>query len=261
MIDREKVFKLLDKDIDKVTIGKALDAAELAQQKNLIKDTDFLDPYYRDTLIKVTKGLFGIKYHINGGYPGAERAKVTFYPDFLHKDDIEDAISCIQVTGTFPQKYSHRDFLGSILGLGISREKVGDIITFESGCQVVLDNRLVDFIKLNLTKVGNINVKAKEIYPHQLEVRDIKVKKIKGTVASLRLDAVGGLGFSLSRTKLASLIKGERVKVNWKTIKNPAYMVEEGDVISLKGKGRISVANEGKETRKGRKHLEINRFV
>ncbi|WP_353892189.1 YlmH/Sll1252 family protein [Proteinivorax hydrogeniformans] len=261
MIEREKIFKLLDKEIDKVTIAKSLDAAELAQQKNMVKETDFLDPYYRDTVLKITKGLFGIKHFVSGGYQGAERARIVFFPDFLHKDDVEDCISCIEINGSFPKKYSHRDFLGSILGLGISREKLGDIIVSEDGCQAVIDDSLVDFVKLNLEKVGNVSVKVKEIYPHQLKVEDIKIKKIKGTVASLRLDAVSGLGFGLSRTKLSGLIKGERVKVNWKTIKNPSFTLEEGDIISLRGKGRVELAACGGETRKGRIHLELNRFM
>ena len=260
-MDRERIFKILENDVDKITVAHALDCAEMVSDKNMIKETPFLDPYHVEIIQKATNGLFGVKSIAHGGFSDSERKKIIFYPDFLKVEDIEPEISFIEVLGINMSKYSHRDYLGSILGLGLKRDKVGDIIVFDEGCQIVVSNDILDYLLLNLTKIGNAKVEVKEIYPHQLKIAPSKVKEISGTVASLRLDAVASLGFGLSRTKIGVLIKSEKAKVQYKTISNPAYQINQGEIISLRGRGRIEIADVGNLTKKNRIHVTIKKYV
>lgn len=260
-MDRERIFKLLDNDVDKMAFAHGLDCGELAQEKGIVKETHFLDPYQVELILKATKDLFGVKTICEGGFSESERKKIIFYPDFLRTEDIDVDIAYIEVTGNNLQKLSHRDYLGSIVGLGLKREKIGDIIVFEEGCQAIVSKDILNFLLSNLQKVGNNEVEVKEIYPHELKVTPTKVKDISGTVASLRLDAVASLGFGLSRTKIGVLIKGEKVKVQYKTITNPSSQISAGQIISIRGRGRIEVAEVGNLTKKNRIHLTLKKYI
>lgn len=260
-MDRERIFKLLDNDVDKMAFAHGLDCGEIAQEKGIVKETHFLDPYQGELILKATKDLFGVKAIAEGGYSESERKKIIFYPDFLRPEDIDIDIAFIQITGNSLDKLSHRDYLGSILGLGLKREKIGDVIVFEEGCQVIVSKDILNFLISNLKKVASNDVIVKEIYPHELKITPTKVKEISGTVASLRLDAVASLGFGFSRTKMGVLIKSEKVKVQYKSVTNPSFQICQGQIISIRGKGRIEVAEVGNLTKKNRVHLTIKKYV
>ncbi|SHJ62070.1 RNA-binding protein YlmH, contains S4-like domain [Anaerobranca californiensis DSM 14826] len=260
-MDREKILNLLDNDVDKIAVAHGLDCAQMAADKNIVKETNFLDPYQQEIITKATKDIFGVRYILEGGYPESERKKIIFYPDFLKAEDIEGEIAYLEITGSGLEKCNHRDYLGAILGLGLKREKIGDIIVFEEGCQVIVSQDIAPFILANLTKVKNVTVQVKEIYPHELKITEGKAKEITGTVASLRLDAVASLGFGISRTKVVALIKGEKVKVSYKIVNNPSYTVKEGEIISIRGRGRIEIAQVGNLTKKNRIHLKIKKYL
>src|SRR5690606_8803742 len=128
----------------------------------------------------------------------------------------------------------HRDVLGAILALGIKREKVGDIIVTSRGAQAILASEVTDFVRDHLLRVGRAPVRVEVIDPERLEVEPGRVKEIRATVASLRLDAVARAGFGTARTKRVREIKAERVKVNWQAVRDPARPVEVGDVLSIR---------------------------
>lgn len=260
-MDRDRIYKMLDNDVDKIAIAHGLDCAEMAADKNMIKETHFLDPYHVDILTRATNSVFGVKALVEGGFPDSERKKIVFYPDYFMKEDIEPEIAFVEITGTNLEKLTHRDYLGSILGLGLKREKLGDIIVTDHGCQVVISKDILSYVINNLSKVGSIDVKVDEIFPHELKVTPSKVKEINGTVASLRLDAVASLGFGVSRTKVGALIKSDKVKVQYKAINNPAHNINEGDIISIRGRGRMEVAEVGKLTKKNRIHLNVKKYL
>lgn len=260
-MDRERIFKVLENDVDKIAIAHGLDCAELAAEKNMIKETHFLDPYHVDILKRATNGLFGVRTLIDGGYPESERKKLVFYPDYFVKEDIEVDIAYVDISGANLSKCSHRDYLGSILGLGLKREKIGDMIVTEEGCQAIVSKDVLSFILSNLNKVGSNDVTVTEIFPHELKVAPTKVKEVNGTVASLRLDAVASLGFGISRTKIGTLVKSEKVKVQYKTITNSSYNINQGDIISIRGRGRMEVSEVGKLTKKNRIHLNVKKYL
>jgi RNA-binding protein YlmH len=112
----------------------------------------------------------------------------------------------------------------------------------------------------NWSQVGKVPITLKEIDEEQLAVEPERIKEIKGTVASLRLDAVAAEGFGTSRSKMVREIKAERVKVNWKPVSNPALSISQGDVLSIRGRGRVVVSEVGGTTRKGRTSIVLHRY-
>ena len=145
--------------------------------------------------------------------------------------------------------------------LGIDRSHFGDIIMAENGAVIVMDKNLLPYIQQNFTKVAMVNITAEEMDYHDIAPRQEKVKEIKTTVASLRLDAIASSGFGISRTKAAEAIKGERVQVNWQPAKGPSQEVGEGDVISLRGKGRMELVQITGMSRKGRTGVLLKRYM
>lgn len=248
---------------DEQSIGiQVIDSAELAWQQNRPQITDFFDPHQAKAAASVLNSIPEAAFLRFGGYKQAERNRFVIYPSMFLVELIANPVVVLEASGNFRfAPIKHGDCLGSILGTGIKREKVGDIIVTEDGCQAVVAAELKDYLCSNWNQIGQTPVTVKEIDEGQLHVEPERVKEIRTTVASLRLDAVASSGFGTSRTKMAREIKSDRLKVNWKPTQNPAYMVSEGDVISIRGRGRVVVERVEGKTRKGRLSLQLKRLM
>ncbi|PSR95691.1 RNA-binding protein like [Actinidia chinensis var. chinensis] len=196
-----------------------------------------------------------------GGYPQAERCRLSVgHPQALTTDP--DIVAALSITGNFGfQPCSHGDFLGAILGTGIAREKLGDIILQgEKGAHVLIVPELADFVTSALDKVGNVLVTCKKIPLLALEYEPPRTKAFKTVEASLRVDAIASAGFKISRTKLADLISSGDVRVNWTTVTKSNTTIKTGDIISVSGKGRLKIG-EINSTKKGKFAVELIRYL
>ncbi|KXZ55839.1 hypothetical protein GPECTOR_2g1390 [Gonium pectorale] len=166
-----------------------------------------------------------------------------------------DGVAALQVKGNFmfdPAK--HPDFLGAILGTGVVREKVGDILVQgEAGAQILVDPELVEHFEMSLVQVRTVPVETRRIPLSELSVRPPRVEEMSSVEASMRLDAIASAGFRVSRSKMGDLIKAGDVRLNWRTASKTALEVKAGDVISCSGKGRLEVRSV--ETTKKEKFL------
>lgn len=225
-----------------------------------IINTAFLDPRQLELAEAVLKKRADLSYTVYGGYPRAERNAFSIFP--AQQKTVLPPIKAVKVNWKGDKdEISHRDLLGAVLGLGLKREQIGDIILFEDGgAAVFVEDEKADFICSNLLQVGRVMVTCEVTDPEQLSFSKDDGKDIKGTVASLRLDAVLSLGFGVSRSKVALLIKGGVVSVNWKPINSPSIQLNEGDQVSLKGRGRLLVDAVEGETRKGRIRLKLKKY-
>lgn len=130
-----------------------------------------------------------------------------------------------------------------------------------AGAVLLADTKLVPYLQQNFTKIAMVSIAIEEMPLSDIAPRQEKVKEIKTTVASLRLDAIASSGFGISRTKAAEAIKGDRVQVNWQPAKGPSQDVSQGDVISLRGKGRMELAEITGTSRKGRIGVLLKRYM
>lgn len=238
-----------------------LDLARIAWDSNRPQTTDFLDPYERKVAQSVLGSIPEVGVLYQGGYKNAERARLVIYPQFYLVETIPSSLRVLEAKGNFSfQKVGHGDYLGSILGTGLKRGKVGDILVLQDGCQVIVAAEVADFLLANWNQVHRVSITVQEIDEEQLAVEPERIKEIKATVASLRLDAVAAEGYGTSRTKMVREIKAERVKLNWKPVTNPALSVNEGDVLSIRGRGRVVVSEVRGTTRKGRISIVLHRY-
>lgn len=245
----------------KILMAQVNDLAEKALRDQEPQWTDFLEPPDREQVQAVLSWNQRVRFNSFGGYAQAERRRIVIYPDYYIVETIQPALAFLEITVKSPEPLSHRDYLGAILGLGLKREKLGDLLVAPDRCQLVIVPELVDFLRAHLQKVGNHQAELAEIDPEQLNPPQQREKVIRSTVASLRLDAIAGLGFGESRTKMVREIRSERVKVNWKVVKDPDAALEPGAVISIRGRGRVIFKEITGTSKKGRIGVVLVRML
>lgn len=191
---------------------------------------------------------------LHGGYDGAERQAAFFLPDWMEPElfDAGEYLCALALTARFGSP-GHRDYLGAALGLGIGREWLGDILIDGERAWIFCLPSVKQHLLLNLDKVGRWGVKAEEIPLSEVPVTERKMKESTFSVKSLRLDAVCAGMFSLSRTAAADTIAQGLVSLNYTVCLKPDAPVKEGDVLSLRGKGKGTVLDAGSRvSQKGR---------
>lgn len=222
--------------------------------------SDFLDLRQQYLAELVVQNNFNISWKFDGGYLEAERKRLLLYPEWL--DDTANNIGCVSVVKQGKDDISpgHRDYLGAILSLGIKREKMGDILLHEQMAYILLDKSLLDFVCMELDKVKKSRVKVQIINTQDLSIVIPDPISCSLTIASLRLDALLSGAFNISRSEAGNLIQGEKVRVNHRIVDKISSSFSEGEVLSVRGKGRLRVDEIGDLTRKGRLRIMISRW-
>ena len=195
-----------------------------------------------------------------GGYEGAERRQLHFLPDWQDEPDY-DAVRCLRCTFYEPGKLTHRDFLGSLMGMGLTREKIGDILVSPQSADVVVSRSVADHLLREWDAAGRTALHVSQIEPSELNVPVQQTKTLRDTVSSLRLDSVLSVGFSTSRGKAAEAVETGRVQVNWADCQKPDRLLRQGDVISVRGAGKCRLTEVGGTTKKGRVFITVDRFL
>ncbi len=241
---------------DRLLASRALDLAAQAERGSVCF-SDFLSPAERSLIrgIKELNAMCDVTFC--GGYADAERTRAMFAPkDIYYEPEAPITVIEIKVRGG---EVSHRDILGSVLGLGIVRGKVGDIIIGGGSPVLICDEDIASYICNNIERIGRCSVKA---VPGSISsIPEPKLETITATVMSLRLDSILAEAFSLSRTAAASVIKGGTCFVNWVQTDSPSHMLKQGDTITLRGKGRARLEHVGGQSKKGRTFIEISKFI
>jgi RNA-binding protein YlmH len=252
----------MDNFDEKQLEAKLRDTFMIARKNCQKKATNFLDPGQQQLAEQVAREFQGMQYYFDGGYEEAERKIMVAYPEFLEDEHFKQPFGALRVTPRDADSHlGHRDYLGAVLGLGINREVMGDILVAKSYADIIVKEEMVEYIGLNLLKVGNTSVDIEEISLKELMRPERPYKELKSTVASLRIDAIASIAFGLSRSKMAPIIKGENLKLNFKIIKDPATPVNEGDIISASHLGRAKVVEVGGQSKKGRTFVKIHRYT
>ncbi|GAB6181956.1 RNA-binding protein [Desulfotomaculum defluvii] len=261
-LDRKSLVGHVTSSDERAILTKVLDTVETVLKNHTPQLTHFYDPYHTGLIISLLERMQDLDFATYGGYEIAERARTAIFPDYLDGTDIDYEITILEVEGNFKMvKVNHRDFLGSLLGLGLKREMVGDLIITPKGCQVMVAQEVAPYLMTNLTKVHKVGVEVREIGPMELVLPELKVKEIKTTVASLRLDAVAAAGFGTSRSRIAREIQAERLNLNWHTCSNLAAPVQSGDMLSIRGRGRVEISEIKGNTKSGRIGIVLKRYL
>lgn len=258
MLPREEILKKVE---NRAEIAQVLDKAEQAIKTWEVVCTDFLAPPILAEIEQIFRRLTEIQFLADGGYPQAERQRVGFARSEIPLDPSQVEVALLDISGNFLfDPATHRDFLGAILGTGIVRDKIGDILVLgERGAQALVLPEMVEFLEQSLVQVRSVPVKTQRVGIEELKFHAPTKKEITTVEASLRLDAIASAGLGVSRSKMVEAINTGDVRVNWKEIKQSSYPVKSGDLIAVRGKGRVEVG-EIAVTKKERYRVQLTRF-
>ena len=246
----------------RLLLARALDKYEQCQRRSMPTFFGFLSPAEQQEVRQMlTAGGISAGYCFLGGYDRAERRLLFFLPDWQEAPEEEAAMDFLRANFREGERLSHRDILGSLMALSIAREKIGDILLTEHSADLVVSREIADYLLEQWSSAGRVALKVSRIGQEELVVPAAKVKEIRDTVATLRLDAVTAAGFSISRTKAGELIRAGRVQRNYKEALKNDLLVAQGDVISARGLGKFELAEVGGLSKKGRTAILLRRYL
>ena len=224
--------------------------------------TRFLDPALLPVARRIA-GECGVDCAVYGGYPDAERVMAAYY-DGIAPEPGEYPMVALRLT--WNQKFAHpahRDLLGSVMGLGIERETLGDIALGRwrnAPCAwLFAAAEMADYIAANLDSAGRASLKVEPTWDTP-EIAPPEGTQLRVTVQTPRLDAVLAAGYHLSRAEAQRLIAAGLVKLNHLPCLHTDARCEPGDLISARGLGRLKVLEALGESRRGRLVLTLFRF-
>lgn len=203
--------------------------------------------------------VFGDGFCFYGGHSSAQRVCLGVFPNGQRVKDEAFPIDAVTVTFRKNDVLSHRDFLGSLMALGIKREAVGDILVGEGRAAIFLNREISGFVVKQLTKVGRVGVDIKKGYFDQLPSIADRIEK-RVTVASLRLDCVVAALTLCSRNRAADMISDGLVTVNSVICQKSTKTVLSGEKIAIRGFGKFSITDTESVTKKGRTVLVAEQY-
>lgn len=226
----------------------------------MVTNSAFLDMRQRALAEARCRGHKGLRWCFYGGYEDAERTVAVFLPDYAELAD-NNPLALLRITSDSHSALTHRDYLGSLMGLGIKREMIGDILVREKGADIVIMKDMGDFLLYHYGKAGRTSLKAELASIDQIIVPENRVEEKRDTVASLRLDNLVSSAFSLSRGKAAEAVEGGLVFVNGKQSVKTDQQMKEGDKLVLRGKGKVLLKEVGGVTRKDRTYIVFDKYL
>ncbi len=260
MIDRQALLKQYGACVDTEGVFiKALDLLYFADTHYEAQVTDFLTPDLTLAIEQIVKVQTDLTTQRWGVFADPERVRLLIAPDYIQESDATAYIALLDIQ--YNQKFNqlaHHDALGALMALGIKRSKLGDIVVYDGGFQVVVDCSLSDYFLQNVDKIGRAGVKVKKIGFDDAKSAMQNKKTVTGTVKSVRLDSIIALGFSLSRSDAQKIIESERVKVNHSIMSRTDYVTKIDDLISVRGHGRLDIEDILGVTKKDRIRVSLS---
>lgn len=236
------------------------DACQLCEWRSCPRFVGFLDEHRQAVARAVLRERGEKNFCFFGGYDEAERVLLGIFPSFMLPENTAFPLTSIVFRYRPSATLSHRDFLGTLLSLGLKREKIGDILCDEGQTVVFVSEELADFIAESVTKVGGEGVKSQTPFTGTLLVQR-RFSEWQDTIASARLDAVLKAALRISREEAARKITAGLVSLNHMPCLLSSQTVSEQDVLSVRGGGRFVVEQIGPPTKKGRLFIKIKQYI
>ena len=236
-----------------------LELGKMAYQRDIPFFSDFLTLNEQNILNQTLSSMPPVCVKTMGGYNLAERKIAAFYPD-SECNDITP-IECVFITpvnSKFSDDLTHRDYLGSLMNLGLERSVFGDIIVSDEGAYVFCLKKISHIIINEISKIRHTMVKAKLCEFN--ETVSVRTKEILGTVASVRIDSVLSLATGISRSKAITYIEDAEVFVNGRVITTNSYNLKENDLISVRGVGKFMYNGITGTSKKGKTYISILKY-
>lgn len=250
---------------DELIISRIEDKIEQCREGYYVTNTGLLDSHEQALAASASGNAAGVRCLMYGGYDEAERRMLVCVPSEIPMSDAEaaaDLLAVLRVTKpAISRELSHRDYLGSVLGLGIDRSVTGDILVRPDGADIIIMPEIAEFLLREFRQVGRTNIRTQLVPIEQLSIPEMKTQTIRDTIPSARLDSVVASAFRLSRSKAAEAIRGGIVSLDHAECLKPDARVEEGQTLVLRGRGKAVIDEIGGESKKGRIWISIRRYI
>ncbi len=243
-------------------IEQAVDIIREVEDRYAPRLMDFLDPRQQFIVDSLRRQHEGVECEAQGALEQAERKRILLYPSYFEPQAEDFSMTVVEVK--YPKKFvtlQHKDVLGSIMSLGIDRSKFGDIRVLDGSIQFVIATEVVEYVRANLTSIGKVKVHIELVEDSALYFqRQEEWMSELHIVSSLRLDTVLSSVFNISRQKSSALIQGGKVKVNWAEREQTSLELQEHDLISVRGLGRVKLLMIEGRTKKDKIRLQIGKL-
>ena len=242
-------------------MGRLRDLAKRAYEKNVYTYSSFLSPPEQSILERMEKELSFVTYELFGGHEMAERKMVGFGSEELFGYPGQFPVAILKVYPAlekFGEELNHRDYLGSLMNLGIRRDTIGDILIKGKTGFIFCLEEVSEFILQNLVKIRHTQVSCKKI-EDDIELKPTLIDE-SYPVSSMRLDVIIAATCKLSRKEALYYFERNEVQLNSKVITENAVNLKPGDVFSVRGKGKFILESIGGTTKRGRTYINVKRY-
>ena len=250
---------------DELIVSRIEDRIAQCRDGYYVTSTGLLDSHEQALARAASRNAAGVRTIMYGGYEDAERRMLVCVPSDIPMSDeeaVEGLLTVVRVTKpAISRELSHRDYLGSMLGLGIDRSVTGDILVRSDGADIIVLPEIAEFLLREYEEVGRTHVRTAAVPLSELIIPEAHTQVIRDTVPSARLDSIVSSAFKLPRSKAAEAIRGGIVSVDHIECLKPDARVEEGQTLVLRGKGKAILRELGGESKKGRIWIVIERFI
>ncbi len=256
---------------DDILLSHARDLKRQCADRGMLTHTAFLDLHQRSLLASIEREQNAeVQTFCYGGCPDAQRVIAVFVPKFYEIDDFDaflrenpddDPLCLLRADKDAFSSLSHRDYLGALMGLGIKREQLGDILVDDGGAFLVCLRTIRPFLLDNFSSAGRATLTLREAAFDELRAVETKTEDFFVSVPSLRLDCVIAAAYKLSRAAADTAIQSGLVYVNAVLCEKPDKKLAVGDVLVLRGKGKRLLFAETGQSKKGRLHLTVRRYL
>lgn len=237
--------------------ARIYDIADICEKNNRPKFMGFLS-LEEASLAEKLLSKRNIMYKLWGGYDDAQRRSLGCFPDWC--EETHFPIKAITFNYRKANKLSHRDFLGSLMALGIKRETVGDILIEDGRAVAFVSEEIAEYIIQEVKKVGRIGVEP--LIGFTLPLPQIgTLAEFSETVASLRLDCVVSALTNVSRARACEKIVEGTVSVNSERTEKTTRIICDGDVLTVRGSGKFIILSTFDRSRKGRIILKYKKYI
>ena len=259
MINRKQaLFGITDKD-EKTIVSLMCDKADKAILTGARMYSRFLSPAQAHLISERFNSDTETSFF--GGYEEAERVIACFSSFDTYEIDYDYPVDIICISAKNKAVFSHRDYLGSLMGLGIKRELLGDIVISDSCAYLFCHREISDFISMNLISIGKNTVTSNIVSQEDIYIPPKQFKEKSVTVSSMRLDCVLSAATGKSRSLSAEMVTKGLVQVNYEYAKSTSSQVNNGDIISIRGFGKMILSTDNTLTKKGRYHIQIKQYI
>ena len=249
--------------MDEIFRNRVTEWASRSWNQGVYCFSHFLDLAQRSDFLSLLPSLPPVPWKLYGGAEGCERQMLRFGSEDACGYDAPFPIQCLKITpvnAKFAEPLTHRDYLGSLMALGMERETMGDIAVRPDGAYLFCEERIALYVTEHFTQARHTALRCEtaEALP---EGALFETRRMVVQVASQRVDALIAHVFKMSRGDAQALFPAGKIFVSGRLCESPGYAPKPGDVVSVRGFGRFRYAGVDSLSKKGKENTAVELFV